>query len=126
GSFHAHGVRTRHDPSPGARQVPRPARRNREEYGDALLSRQLDECWGARFKSGPSNDDPSARRPPETPAPTAAEEELAQRLERELWARADGASHARRRRRLHAEGRHGSRPRVHGLDDRPPAAGWRL
>ena len=46
--------------------------------------------------------------------------------ERELRPRADGAAHARRRRRLHAEGRHRSRARVHRLDDREPAAGRRL
>ena len=37
--------------------------------------------------------------------------------QRKLRPRADGAAHARRRRRLHAEGRHRSRARVHGLDD---------
>ena len=47
------------------------------------------------------------------------------RPQRELRARADGAPHARRRRRLHAEGRPGSRARVHRLDDRQSAAGRR-
>ena len=47
------------------------------------------------------------------------------RPQRELRARADGAAHARRRRRLHAEGRAGSRARVHRLDDRQSAPGRR-
>ena len=38
------------------------------------------------------------------------------RPQRELRARADGAPHARRRRRLYAEGRAGSRARAHRLD----------
>ena len=37
----AHRVRARGDPAARARQVPRSARRHREEPGDAVLSRQL-------------------------------------------------------------------------------------
>ena len=47
----------------------------------------------------------------------------ARRPQRELRARADGAAHARRRRRLHAAGRHRGGARVHRLDDRPSARG---
>ena len=46
-----------------------------------------------------------------------AGQERAEGPERELRPRADGAAHARRRRRLHAEGRHRGRARVHRLDD---------
>ena len=55
----------------------------------------------------------------DAPAGAAA----AARAQRELRARADGAPHARRRGRLHAEGRLEVRPRAHGLDDRP-RRGW--
>ena len=47
------------------------------------------------------------------------------RPQRELRARADGAAHARRRRRLHPAGRDGGRALLHRLDDRPAAAGRR-
>ena len=50
----------------------------------------------------------------------------AARPERELRARADGAAHARRRRRLHAGGRRRGRQGVHRLDDPRPAPGRRL
>ena len=50
----------------------------------------------------------------------AAARRRARRPERELRPRADGAAHARRGRRLHAEGRHRARPRPDGLVDRPP------
>ena len=48
------------------------------------------------------------------------------RAQRELRARADGAAHARRRRRLHAARRHRGGARVHRLDDRPAAPGRAL
>ena len=48
----AHRVRARRDPPARARQVPRPARRDGEEPGDALLSRQLDERRSERTASG--------------------------------------------------------------------------
>ena len=46
----------------------------------------------------------------------------AARPQRELRARADGAAHARRRRRLHAAGRHRGGAHPDGLDDRSAAA----
>ena len=57
-------------------------------------------------------------------ARTAGErpEEHAERAQRKLRPRADGAPHARRRRRLHTEGRHRGGARVHRLDDLPAAA----
>ena len=63
----------------------------------------------------------SARRDGFTlPRREAAREAGAQR---ELRARADGAAHAGRGRRLYAGGRGGGRPLLHGLDHRSPAAG---
>ena len=56
---------------------------------------------------------PMRTQPPQAAAPP--------RPQRELRARADGAAHARRRRRLHPEGRAGGGARVHRLDDRQPA-----
>jgi uncharacterized protein (DUF1800 family) len=41
-------------------------------------------------------------------------------------ARTDGTSHARRRRRLHAEGCSRGRPSLHRLDDRQPSSGRRI
>jgi hypothetical protein len=49
-------------------------------------------------------------------------EQSAPGLERELRPRADGAPYPGRRRRLHTEGRPGSRPLFHRLDDCPAAA----
>ena len=49
--------------------------------------------------------------------------EAAPRPERKLRPRADGAAHARRGRRLHAEGRHRSGALLHRLDHRAAAAG---
>ena len=57
--------------------------------------------------------------PPATAATATAETAAgtaAQRPQRKLRARADGAAHARRGRRLHAAGHHRSGARVHGLD----------
>ena len=89
-------------------RFPDAAAGERAASGDALLPRQLAEhaaglrqAW--RSRSGP------ARRP-----------------QRELRAGADGAAHARRRRRLHAARRHRGRARVHRLDDRPSARGCAL
>src|SRR5207244_4136087 len=47
----------------------------------------------------------------------SASEEKRARVERELRTRVDGIAHARRRRRLYAERRHGSSALLHGLDD---------
>ena len=80
--------------TPGARPV-RPA-------GTHAADRQTSPCR----RSGTSRAEAPAARP-----------------ERELRARADGAAHARRRRRLHAEGRAGRRARLHGLDHRGPRQG---
>ena len=48
------------------------------------------------------------------------------RHQRELRARADGAAHARGRRRVHAVGRRAGGPRLHGLGHRPACGGVRL
>ena len=56
----------------------------------------------------------------------AAAEPPAARHQRELRPRADGAAHARRRRRLHAEGRHEVARAFTGWTIREPAAGRRL
>ena len=125
-AVHADRVRARRDPAARARQVPRSARRDREEPGDALLSRQLDERRSRTARIGdagaPSDGAAAAsavaggshRRAPDA----AQQAERAEGAERELRPRADGAAHARRRRRLHAEGRHRGGARVHRLDDR--------
>ena len=63
---------------------------------------------------------------PLPPAPPAAPQRTAARPERKLRPRADGAAHARRRRRLHAEGRHRGGARVHRLDDPQSASARRL
>ena len=68
----------------------------------------------------------SAESPAHAGRPAARAAEPPRRPQRKLRPRADGAAHARRRRRLHAEGRAGSRARVHRLDDRQSATGWRL
>ena len=135
-------VRARRDPAARARQVPRSAAGHGGEPGDAVLSRQLAEL-GARGRAhaAPAGEWPRnprnptdrgwpARRDrpsraddrPRTLAdlPPGAQNRRA-RPQRELRARADGAAHARRRRRLHAEGRAGSGARVHRLDDRQSA-----
>ena len=123
--------------------VPRVAAGDGREPRDALLSRQLAERRARGRAHGrsayperscdPAQPEPDgraarrnesarsdrqaahARRPPTGSA------EPADRPQRELRTRADGAPHARRRRRLHAEGRAGGRARVHGLDDRQSA-----
>ena len=82
--------------------------------GDASrVNRSGRERFGGRFRQNAT----SASR---------AEEERAEGPQRELRARADGAAHARRRRRLHAEGRHRGGARVHRLDDSDAAARRRL
>ena len=63
---------------------------------------------------------------PPAAAAAGAGQECAEGAQRKLRPRADGAAHARRGRRLHAEGRHRGGARVHRLDDRQPAAGRRL
>ena len=61
---------------------------------------------------------PQQPQRPLPPAPRrAASESKPARPQRKLRARADGAAHARRRRRLHAEGRHRGGARVYRLDD---------
>ena len=90
------------------------------EPGDAVLPGQLAERRagrGADHDAGTRAGVPGQRAAgaPEQPARPA---EPSPRDQRELRARADGAAHARRRRRLHAEGRPGDRARVHRLDDR--------
>ena len=131
--LHADRIRARRHPAARARQVPRSARGRREESGDALLSRQLDERRSERAAHAADGGaalwprtlrrrhDVSAGRPAER-----AGEERAQGAQRELRPRADGAAHARRRRRLHAEGRHRGRARLHRLDDSESAPGRRL
>ncbi len=99
-----------------------------EEPGDVVLSGQLDERRSERRASanaaGAHCAQPFRRADvhPSFAAPRGAGKERAEGSQRELWPRADGAAHARRRRRLHAEGRHRSRARVHGLDDSAAAA----
>ena len=157
-------VRARRDSPARARQLPRPARRDRAEPRDAVLSRQLAEqrsrraaARGAEPVSGAirCSDDMAADacaqaaiacaavgRPAQTrrggggAAPGARGDvrraadasdaadpaAAAARAQRELRARADGAAHARRRRRLHAAGRHRSRAGPDRLDDRAAAA----
>ena len=138
GPLHADRVRARRDPAARPRQVPRSARGDRQEPGDALLSRQLDERRSERTapddqqmrprvgQSGRGRRAARPHAPAATPAPQANAQKDAERTQRELRPRADGAAHARRRRRLHAEGRDRSGARVHGLDDSEPAAGRRL
>ncbi len=91
--------------------------------------------WMSADPNGPHLDGPrvgrhsgaGARRPrrgpalPTTAATADAAEPRPKRPQRELRTRADGAPHARRGRRLHAEGRHGGRARFHGMDDRQSA-----
>ena len=115
-------VRSRRDSSARARQVPRPARRRREESGDAVLSRPVPEHGGldahaaGRRRADARRARMQRARPRSSAAGTARQRTRA-RPERELRARADGAAHARRRRRLHAEGRDRGRARAHGMDD---------
>ena len=119
--------------------------------GDALLSRQLAERRARRRRHhGGCPTQPRLHAPPHArPGPRPAKRPAAAAgsrharpadarrsgdaaaaaqpgHQRELRPRADGAAHARRRRRLHAEGRAGSRAGVHGLDDRQPAARRRI
>ena len=131
-------VRARRDPAARARQVPRSAAGHGREPGDAVLSRQLAERArrrraddGARTRRSAGRADAPGSETPAVPEravrctvppagaarPAGRAEPAAARPQRELRARADGAAHARRRRRLHAEGRPGSRARVHRLDD---------
>ena len=58
--------------------------------------------------------------------PQRARREGRARAERELRPRAAGTAHARRGRRLHAEGRDRSRALLHRLDHRPAAARRRV
>ena len=112
--------------------VPRPARSDGQEPGDALLSRQLDERRSQRparrmsqrslgagqVRRGRSGGGGPDSVPPTARAPNSEQAtERAAGAERELRTRADGAAHARRRRRLHAEGRDRGGARVHRLDD---------
>ena len=121
-----------------------------ESPGDALLPRQLAEQRTCRrtnhgraearrssagrtearpsADAGPSRSAPSRCTVPPAGAarPAGGAESPAARDQRELRPRADGAAHARRGRRLHAEGRAGSRAGVHRMDDSKPAAGRRL
>ena len=137
-------VRARRDPAARPRPVPRSARRGGEEPGDALLSGQLAErrSAGGRGHDAPPRSDRRRRRRARPDRPAAAraahgregdaggdradQAADAARPERELRARADGAAHARRRRRLHAGGRRRGRAGVHRLDDPRPAPGRRL
>ena len=114
-------VRARRHSAARARQVSRSARRHREQPGDAVLSRQLAERRPERATSAQTDasvrpyDADRRRRSPLPPSPRAAAaaqpEHAAARPQRELRPRADGAAHARRRRRLHA-GRRASRWRA--------------
>ena len=92
-------LRARGDPPARARAVPRPAARDRAASRDALLPRQLAE-HAAGLRHG-------ARGP---------NKGRARRAQRELRARADGAAHARRRRRLHPGRRHRGGAGLHRLD----------
>ena len=85
----------------------RHAARDGAPSGDAVLPGQL-AIAGLRATTCPVAARPAAR---------------AARAQRELRPRADGAAHARRRRRLHAGGCHRRRARVHRLDDLRPATG---
>ena len=141
-------VRARCHPSARVREVPRSARRNREESGDVVLSRQLAEHRAGGCADFGGHDVAAGRRRQTAagaaragnaaagPAAAAAGSHASRpdarrpagpgatpRPQRELRTRADGAAHAWRRRRLHAEGRPGSRARVHRLDDCGPASG---
>ena len=110
-------------------KLPRSARRDGEEPGDALLSRQLAERRSERARRRATRRRRAAarrgtpRRRPPTRWTGGAQVERRRRPQRELRARAAGAAHARRRRRLHAAGRHRGRARVHRLDDRDPRRG---
>ena len=79
----------------------------RADHGRAEARRQ---CRRAEARPGAAPVRPGARRPDARPAagatrPAGGAESPAARPQRELRPRADGAAHARRRRRLHAEGR---------------------
>ena len=103
--------------------------RDREEPGDALLPRQLDERRSQRPARGRARTarldvdrfgQRALRRPLSADATQLGrgqKQERAEGPQRELRTRADGAAHARRGRRLHAEGRDRGRARVHRLDD---------
>ena len=106
-------VRARRDPSARARQVPGSA----EAHGDrarrcsstSTTGRALTRVRIAEASAAGMRANASARR---AAAQTPQRAERAARPERELRPRADGAAHARRRRRLHAEGRAGSGARA--------------
>ncbi len=132
----SHRVRARGDPPARAESFPRAARGDREEPRDALLSRQRAQrgpvvrevrrepariCRSSRYARGrrPQGHEGDAR--PDRQGP----QEHPDRHQRELRPRADGAAHARRRRRLHAAGCRQRRARADGLDDRRPEASRR-
>ena len=139
-------VRARRHPAARARQVPRPARRHREEPGDALLSRQLAERAIPRRRRDAAAADggdaarsaDAARRPRlgarlPMPAPPAARGAESQRAE--PAARGLNENYARELMELHTLGVDGGytqqdvhqrRARLHRLDDRRPAPGRRL
>ncbi len=130
-SLPAHRVRARHHSAARAGQVPRSAGGDRQEPGDAVLSRQLDERGSERpapsgQRRSSSHRAWSIRRPRHDAADGARGagepgQESAERPERKLRPRADGAAHAGSRRRLHPEGRDRSRARAHRLEHRPAA-----
>ena len=107
--------RRRHRRSTLRRAGAEPGTGNREpgnggDAGFGVSASGLPDARTARFPVPRSRFPPPASRS----APT--------RPQRELRARADGAPHARRRWRLHAEGRHRSRARAHRLEHSAAAA----
>ncbi len=87
-------------------------------YLDNFMSADPDASGHGRRQTRPGRA--GGRRPAQSMPPAGAEPH-ATGAQRELRARADGAPHPRRRRRLLTEGRDGGRTRVHRLDHRQPA-----
>ena len=109
---------------PDACRGARPMRRNPmqrrlaavpDACGQAATARAADRSRGDGAAGGGQMSDEERARSAAGDAAAAAA-----RDQRKLRARADGAAHARRRRRLHAAGHHRSREGLHRMDD--PAA----
>ena len=103
-------LRARRHPAAHLGPVRGPAARDRRVAGDALLPRQRP----LRRRRGAPPRRIRARRHVRRPY---GGREGSEGPERELRPRAHGAPHARRGRRLHAEGRHRARARADGLVD---------
>ena len=133
----ADGVRARRDSSARARQLPRSARRDREEPGDALLSRQLDERRSQRSASGhdAARQPAPAFRPPPRPGQSGLRrptpDQAAQAKQRPNMPKGLNENYGRELLELHTLGVDGGYTQKDvtevaraftGLDDRQPAS----